>query len=60
MDKHTLEPAAREFADAAAKPPFLYELGPERAPKALEDIQAATTAAIEQAVHVLRKALGRY
>ena len=27
--QHILEPAAQEFADATAKPPFLYELGPE-------------------------------
>jgi acetyl esterase len=36
-----LEPAAREFADQSSKPPFLYDLGPERARKALDDIQAA-------------------
>jgi hypothetical protein len=31
MHKHTLEPAAREFADATSQPPFLYELGPDGA-----------------------------
>jgi acetyl esterase len=35
-----LEPAAREFADATSKPPFLHELGVEGARKALDDIQA--------------------
>ena len=35
-----LEPAARKFAEAAAQPPFLYELGPERARQVLDDIQA--------------------
>ena len=41
MSRHILEPAAQEIADATAKPPFLYELGPERARKVLDDIQAA-------------------
>jgi acetyl esterase/lipase len=36
-----LEPAAREFADATSKPPFLHELGVEGARKVLDDIQAA-------------------
>jgi hypothetical protein len=31
MTAHVLQPAAQEFADATAKPPFLYELGPEGA-----------------------------
>ncbi|HEX6359574.1 alpha/beta hydrolase [Actinophytocola sp.] len=41
MRKYILEPAARAFAEAAAQPPFLYELGPERARQVLADIQAA-------------------
>src|SRR5262245_51065195 len=41
MNKPTLEPAAQTLADAAAQPPLLYELGPEGARKALDDIQAA-------------------
>ncbi len=41
MTKLVLEPAAQEFADAAANPPFLYELGPEGARKVLDDLQAA-------------------
>ena len=40
MQKHTLEPAARAFADATAQPPFLYELGPDGARKVLDDLQA--------------------
>jgi acetyl esterase len=39
--KYILEPAAQAFADAAARPPFLYQLGPERARQVLDDIQAA-------------------
>lgn len=39
--KHVLEPAAQQIADLTSKPPFLYELGPEGARKALDDIQAA-------------------
>ncbi|NUR92859.1 MAG: alpha/beta hydrolase [Nonomuraea sp.] len=44
MSEHVLEPAAQEFADATAKPPFLYELGVEGARKALDGIQAAPIA----------------
>lgn len=44
MNKHTLEQAAQQFADATAKPPFLYELGPEGARKVLDDVQAAPIA----------------
>ncbi|MGK4579541.1 alpha/beta hydrolase [Kitasatospora sp. HPMI-4] len=39
-----LEPEAQAIADATAKPPFLYELGPEGARKVLDDIQAAPIA----------------
>jgi acetyl esterase len=42
--KHTLEPAARAFADATAQPGFLYELEPDGARKVLDDLQAAPTA----------------
>ncbi|MFZ4189157.1 alpha/beta hydrolase [Streptomyces pseudogriseolus] len=40
MSDIVLEPAAQEFADAAAKPPLLYELGVEGARKLLDDVQA--------------------
>src|SRR5690349_90534 len=35
-----LERAARAFADAAAKPPLLYELTPEQARAVLDDVQS--------------------
>lgn len=41
MRTHFLEPAAQQFADATATPPFLYQLGPEGARKVLDDVQAA-------------------
>lgn len=41
MNRHTLEHAAQEIADATSKPPFLYDLGTEGARKVLDDIQAA-------------------
>jgi acetyl esterase len=41
MSEFILETAAREFADATSKPPFLHELGVEGARKVLDDIQAA-------------------
>jgi acetyl esterase/lipase len=44
MSKHTLEPAAQEIADATAKPPFVYELGPDGARKVLDDLQATPIA----------------
>ena len=36
-----LEPAAQALADATSKPPFLFELGPDKARKVLDDLQAA-------------------
>jgi acetyl esterase/lipase len=47
MSEHVLEPAAQEFADAAAKPPLLYERGTEGARKLLDDVQAVPVAAPE-------------
>jgi DNA-binding CsgD family transcriptional regulator len=44
VHNHILEPAAREFADATAQPPFLYELGTDGARKVLDDVQAAPIA----------------
>jgi acetyl esterase/lipase len=41
MNTGVLEPAAQAFADAAARPPLLYELGVEGARKLLDDVQAA-------------------
>ncbi|MDQ0938461.1 alpha/beta hydrolase [Streptomyces sp. V1I1] len=35
-----LEPAAQQFADATSQPPFLYDLGPEKARRVLDDLQA--------------------
>jgi acetyl esterase len=36
-----LEPAAQQFAEAAAQPPLLYELTPAEARNVLDDVQAA-------------------
>ena len=36
-----LEPASQAFVEAAATPPFLYELTPDEARKVLDDVQAA-------------------
>jgi acetyl esterase len=35
-----LEPAAREFADASANPPYLFDLGPEAGRKAVDQVQS--------------------
>ncbi|WP_432033300.1 alpha/beta hydrolase [Streptomyces antibioticus] len=47
MTKPVLEAAAQEIADATSHPPFLYELGPERARRILDDIQAAPVDKLE-------------
>jgi hypothetical protein len=39
MNEYVIEPAAREFADAAAQPLLAYELSPSAARRTLEDIQ---------------------
>jgi len=44
MNRHVLEPAAQEFADATAKPPFLYQMTPVDARKVLDDVQATPVA----------------
>jgi acetyl esterase/lipase len=44
VSEHFLEPAARMVADAAATPPFLYELGPAGARERLDDAQATPVA----------------
>jgi acetyl esterase len=38
-----LEPAAQKIADAFAKPPFIYDMAPADARKALEDAQSGPT-----------------
>ncbi|MCM4078890.1 alpha/beta hydrolase [Paractinoplanes hotanensis] len=47
MSKPILEPSAQAFADAAGKPPFLYELGPAGARQVLDNIQAAPTGKLD-------------
>ncbi|MDQ1051558.1 alpha/beta hydrolase [Streptomyces sp. V4I2] len=42
-----LEPAAQQFADATSQPPFLYEMGPEKARRVLDDLQAEPIAKLE-------------
>jgi acetyl esterase/lipase len=39
-----LEPAAQAFADAASKPPFVYDLGPAAARRRLRELQASPPA----------------
>ncbi len=40
MSEVVLEPAAQEFAEAASKPPFIYELSPVEARAVLDGVQA--------------------
>ena len=36
-----LEPEAQAFADATSKPPFLFDLGPEKGRAAVDEVQSA-------------------
>src|SRR3954452_7163403 len=38
--KVSLEPAAQEFADATANPPYLFDLGPVEGRKVVDEVQA--------------------
>ncbi len=38
-----LEPAAREFAEATAKPPFLFEIPPEQGRAKVDEVQSSPT-----------------
>ena len=40
IDRITLEPEAQAFVEAAAKPPYLFTLGPEKGRIALEEVQS--------------------
>ena len=42
--KPVLEPAAQQFADATANPPFLFDLGPEKGREAVEQVQSGDIA----------------
>jgi acetyl esterase len=42
--KPVLEPAAQEFADATAHPPFLFDLGPEKGRETVDDVQSGEIA----------------
>src|SRR5919106_3985489 len=39
-----LEPAAQEFADATADPPYLFDLGPVEGRKTVDEVQAGEIA----------------
>ena len=43
-NKPVLEPAAQQFADATAAPPFLFDLGPEKGREAVDQVQSADIA----------------
>ena len=42
--KPVLEPAAQQFADATANPPFLFDLGPEKGREAVDEVQSGDIA----------------
>ena len=37
--KPVLEPAAQQFADATANPPYLFDLGPEKGRETVDEVQ---------------------
>ena len=39
--KVVLEPAAREFAEATANPPYLFDLGPVEGRKVVDEVQSS-------------------
>src|SRR3954464_5848525 len=43
--KPVLEPAAQQFADATANPPYLFDLGPEKGREVVDDVQCGEIAA---------------
>ncbi len=53
-----LEPEAQAFADAAAKPPFLFTLGPAKGRVALEEAQAGMVSTLPVDIEDLRIADG--
>jgi acetyl esterase len=42
--KLVLEPAAQQFADATANPPFLFDLGPEKGRETVDEVQSGDIA----------------
>ena len=38
--KPVLEPAAQEFADATANPPYLFDLGPDKGRETVDEVQS--------------------
>jgi acetyl esterase len=44
VDASVLEPAAQAFADATAKPPFLFQLPPAEGRKAVDEVQSGAIA----------------
>src|SRR4051812_38379190 len=42
--KPVLEPAAQEFADATAEPPYLFDLGPEKGRETVDEVQSGEMA----------------
>ena len=41
MNPVVLEPEAQEFVKATANPPFLFDLGPEKGRKAVDEVQSS-------------------
>ena len=44
MDSVVLEPEAQAFVKATANPPFLFDLGPEKGRKAVDEVQSSPIA----------------
>jgi acetyl esterase/lipase len=54
-----LEPAAQQFADATANPPYLFDLGPEQGRQTVIDVQSGPIAKPDAAIEDLTVAGGR-
>jgi acetyl esterase len=47
MNPVVLEPEAQEFVKATASPPFLFDLGPDKGRKAVDEVQSSPVAKLE-------------
>ncbi|MDQ1496496.1 MAG: acetyl esterase, partial [Actinomycetota bacterium] len=49
--KPVLEPAAQQFADATAEPPYLFDLGPEKGREVVDQVQSGDIAKPDVDIH---------
>ena len=55
-----LEPEAKAFAEATASPPFLFDLGPERGRKTVDEVQSSPIDKPDAEVRETRVSAGKW